>query len=264
MIAELVFDASLQRVRRARFVRRPALPLDAACVVANGAREALRTLLGEAHVTLGDPVAIDAQAWRALVRDALVFVTPGRVTDVIFVIGRCDARALVRAAFGEEHGTHGGEWSALEAGAIERIMARCAAGVDCLCVERRGPTRAVEAAKSPPCVAFFDVRIAAPLPVTLGVGITRELPLPAPVGGIGSAVLGRIEAEVRAVVGRAAIPASRVLGLRVGDQFGFATKVDGEGELNLAGQRIALGRCGAVNGHAAFEVRSTCTRGDGP
>jgi len=37
--------ASRGRVRRARFVPRPSLPVDAACVVANGVREALRTLL---------------------------------------------------------------------------------------------------------------------------------------------------------------------------------------------------------------------------
>lgn len=264
MIAELAFERSPARVRRARFARRPAIPVEAACVVANGIREALRTLLGDARLTIGEPVAIDALAWRALMRDALVFVTPGRVTDVIFAIGRGDARALVRAAFGEEHVVHDATWSALESGAIERIIARCAGGVDCLCAERRGLTRAAEPAQIPACVAFFDVRVAAPVAVTIGVGIVRELPMPVPAGSLGAPMIGRIEADLRVVVGRAAIPASRMLALRVGDVIGFATKVDGDGELNLAGQRIALGSCGAVNGRAAFEVRSTCTRGDGP
>jgi hypothetical protein len=48
VIATLAFEPARGRVRRTRFVPRPSLPVDAACVVANGVREALRTILGEA------------------------------------------------------------------------------------------------------------------------------------------------------------------------------------------------------------------------
>src|ERR1700733_14559313 len=103
MIAALAFEPARGRIRQARFVRRPGLPVDAACVVANGVREALRTLLGEScAVTIGEPGALDAAAWRSLANDALLFATPGRATDVVFVLGARDARRLVQAAFGEE------------------------------------------------------------------------------------------------------------------------------------------------------------------
>jgi flagellar motor switch/type III secretory pathway protein FliN len=263
VIAALAFEPARDRVRRARFVRRPSLPVDAACVVANGVREALRTLLGEAcTVTIGEPVALDAAAWRKLTHDALLFATPGRATDVVFVVGARDARRLVQAAFGEEAAAEDGSWSALEAGAIERIVARCAVACDALCVERRGPTSAADAARLPRSVAYFDVRVAAPVALTIGVGILRELPETPPSATLTPATVGALGVDIRVIVGHAVLSAPRLLDLRVGSLVALSTKVDGQGELNLAGQRIALGTCGARNGHSAFEVRAQTMRGD--
>ncbi len=263
MIAALAFEPARRGIRRARFVPRASLPVDAACVVANGVREALRTLLGQAcAVTIGEPVALDAAAWRSLARDALLFATPGRVTDVVFVLAARDARRLVGAAFGEDGTAEDGAWSALEAGAIERIVARCANACEALCVERHGPTTAVDVALTPRSVAYFDVRVAAPVALTIGVGILRELPETPPPATLKPAVLGGVRVDLRVVLGRGRLPAPRLLDLRIGSVVELDTKVDGEGELNLAGQRIAFGTSGVRNGHAAFEVRSASMRGD--
>lgn len=263
MIATLTFAGAPRAVRRARFVPRPALPVEAACVVANGVREGLRTLLGETcTVTLGEPVALDATAWRSLARDALLFATPGRATDVVFVLPAADARRLVAAAFGEEPATADGAWSTLEAGAIERIVTRCANACEALCVERRGPTAPADPALLPRAVAYFDVRVTAPVTLTLGVGIVRELPDSAPPVTLGPAALAGIALDVRAILGRAALPVPRLLELRVGSVVTLGTKVEGEGELNVAGQRIAFGTCGLRQGRTAFEVRSIMLRGD--
>jgi hypothetical protein len=241
-------EAGPRGVRRATFVRRPRIPLDAACVVANGVRESLRGMLGEAcSVAMGEPVAIDAAAWTVLIRDALVFATPGRATDVAFVLGRTDARTLVDAAFGEE-GSHRGAWSTLEHGAVERIVARCASACDVLCAERRGPTHAADAGRLPPCVAFFDVRVTAPVRFTLGVGLLRAL--------------AAVPLTVQVILGTGQLSARRLLELRPGDLVALGTKVADEGELNVAGQRVAGGICGAVRGRAAFIVRSLPSRGD--
>ncbi|HEV8023009.1 MAG TPA: FliM/FliN family flagellar motor C-terminal domain-containing protein [Candidatus Lustribacter sp.] len=262
MIATLAFAPPQRGVRRARFVPCSGLPVDAACVVANGVREGLRTLLGEAcTVTIGEPVALDAAAWRSLTGDALLFATPGRATDVVFVLALRDARRLVAAAFGEDPAT-AGPWSALEAGAVERIVARCAIACEALCVERRGPTAAVEAGRIPPSVAYFDVRVAAPVTLTLGVGILRELPTTPPPATLGTTALDGVALEVRAVLGRGPLPVPSLLGLRVGSVVPLGTKVEGEGELNVAGQRIAFGTGGLRNGRTAFEVRSITLRGD--
>jgi flagellar motor switch/type III secretory pathway protein FliN len=256
VIATLAFDAPRGGVRRASFIPRPQLPIDAACVVANGIREALRTLLGEAcAVTIGEPVALDAPAWRVLTQDALLFATPGRATDVIFVLSGGDARRLVHAAFGEEPAPGDGAWTALEAGAIERIAARCATACDALCAERRGPTAAMPATRVPRAAAYFDVRISAPVTLTIGVGVVRELIEPAPTRTLSLEALAQVSIDARVILGRATLSAASLLTLQAGAVVHLTTKVAGEGELNLAGQRIAFGTCGVRNRHAAFEVR---------
>jgi hypothetical protein len=263
MIATLAFGPRRARVRQARFVPRPSVPVDAACVLANGVREGLRTLLGEAcSVTIGEPVALDAAAWRSLTHDALLFATPGRATDVVFVLAARDARRLVAAAFGEDGSADQGSWSALEAGAIERIVGRCANACEALCVERRGPTRAVDAAQLPRAVGYFDVRVSAPVALTLGVGIVRDLPEAPPLATVTPATLGGAGVDVQVVLGRVELPIPRLLELRAGSVVVLSTKVEGEGELNVAGQRIAFGICGLRHGRPAFEVRSITPRGD--
>jgi hypothetical protein len=261
----LAFGPARGRVRTPRFVPRAGVPIDAACVVANGVREALRALLGDAcPVTLGEPVVLDAPAWSRLTGDALVFAAPGRATDVAFVIAARDARRLVQAAFGED--LAGGEpgWSALETGALERIVARCAVACDALCVERRGPASLVEAARLGRPVAYFDVRLGPPLGLCIGVGLLRELPEPPAVVTLAPAALASVGVDVRVVLGHAVLPLTEVLTLRTGSVVPLRTKVGGGGELNLAGQRIAFGSCGVRNGRAAFEVGSIAMRGDAP
>jgi flagellar motor switch/type III secretory pathway protein FliN len=263
VIATLAFEPSRAKVRRGHFVRRPSLPIDAACVVANGVREGLRTLLGEAcTVTIGEPVALEAAAWRSLARDALFFATPGRATDVLFVLAARDARRLVAAAFGEETTVEDGSWSALEAGAIERIVARCANACEALCVERRGPTSTVEAARVSRPVAYFDVRVSAPVSLTLGVGILRDLPQAPPLSTVTPATLAGVTVDVRVVLGRGTLPLPRLLELQAGSVVFLGTKVDGASELNVGGQGIAFGTCGLRHGRTAFEVQTVSMRGD--
>lgn len=264
MIAHLAFTGG-GRVRRAHFARRPEIPIDAACVVANGAREALRTILGEGcALTLGEPVALGAAAWRTVVRDGFAFAVPGRSTDLIFVLGRADARTLLRAAFGEEPGSDAAAWSALEAGAIERIVARCATGSDALCSERRGETRAVDPDDLPPCAAYFDLRITAPIVLTIGVGVVRELSATPPARTLAPAVLERVALPVRVVLARVVLPAPQLLALGVGDLIPLECQVGDRSELNVAGQTLAAGRCGVVQGRAAFELRALSTGENAP
>ncbi len=265
MIAALAFEPSLGRVRRARFVPRVGLGLEAACGLANGLRDALAGALGATcAVTIGEPVALDALAWRSFCARALAFTLPGRTTDIVFVLAQRDARALIAAAFGEPPAPHDASWTPLEAGAVERIIARCAPACDALCGERYGPVVAVDPARLGTCVDFFDVRVAAPVRLTIGVGLLRALPEPPPARTLARATLGAIPLEARVVLGRGVLAASRLLDLRVGDLVRLGTKVAGEGELNVAGHGIALGTCGVRNGLAAFDVHSTKMRGDAP
>src|ERR1700737_4474718 len=120
MIADATFGAPRGRVRPLRFVARASIPLQAACVVANGMRETLRELFGEqCELVIGEPAAIGAQALSLLVRAAQLFLTRGRETDIVLVIPRRDARRLVLRAFGEGDDLPDEACSALEQHAIE-------------------------------------------------------------------------------------------------------------------------------------------------
>jgi len=259
VIADLQFGArDAQGVRRARFTPRSSIPLGAACLVASGIRETLRELFGEScEVMLGEPSAIGPDAWHALSRSAHCFLTRGRQTDIVLTLPASDARTLVMRAFGEGGAIADGACSALELHAIERIAARCSAAFDPLCVERRGPSRALRPSELPTCVAFFDIRVQAPITITLGVGIVRDLPEPGPSGTFSPLMLSSVRVDVRAEFATGTIDARRLLGLRVGEVVKLDTKVGSSACLNLGSQRIARGTAGIRAAHHAFQVQES-------
>ena len=255
MIADATFGAPSNRVRRMRFVPRASIPVEAACVVANGIRETLRELFGETcELVLGEPAALDATAWALLARDALLFLTRGRQTDVVLVLPQRDARRLVLRAFGEGDALPDGACSALELHALERIAARCAAAFDPLCAERRAGSRAVRAHDVPACAAYFDLRVHAPVALTLGIGIVRDLPDPGPSGALPAFVLDSVAVEARAVFAEGTIDAAAFVGLKAGDVVRLGTKVGAPASLNLGGRRLATGVPGVVASRTAFLV----------
>lgn len=261
MIADAVFGPPHGRVRRLRFVPRASIPVEAACVVANGIRETLRELLGErCELVLGEPAALDAESWSLLARDALLFVTCGRQTDVVLVLPHRDARRLVLRAFGEPDGAGAAPelpaaaCSALELHALERIAARCAAAFDPLCAERRAGSRAVGAHDVPACAAYFDLRVHAPVALTIGIGIVRDLPDPGPCGALPAHALEPVTVEARAVFAEGTIDARAFVRIRPGDVVKLETKVGAPASLNLGGRRLATGVPGVVASRTAFLV----------
>ena len=256
MIADLRFvPAGSDRVQRARFVPRSSIPAGAACLAASRMRECLREILGDAcELVIGEPHALTAAAWSAIARDARAFVTPGRITDVVLIIPEADARTLVRHAFNERGAVSSGPCSALEAQALERIAQRCAVAWEPLCAERRGPTTAWIPASAPPAVAYFDIRVRAPVALTLGVAILRALPEPGPGTTIPPAALAGIPIEVRAILGTGTLAARDVLALTPGDVLTLSTKVGSPGVLNVGAKTIAVGTCGLAGSRLAFRV----------
>ncbi len=254
-VADATFGAPSGRLRRWRFVPRASIPVEAACVVANGIRETLRELLGEScELVLGEPAALDAAAWSLLSRDALLFLTRGRQTDIVLVLPQRDARRLVLRAFGERDALPDGACSALELHALERIAARCAAAFDPLCAERRAGSRAVAANEVPACAAYFDLRVHAPVPLTLGIGIVRNLPDPGPSGALMPSALDAVTVEARAVFAEGTIDAAAFVRMRPGDVVTLGTKVGAPASLNLGGRRLATGVPGVVASRTAFLV----------
>ena len=255
MIAELTFGPAHEGVRRVRFVPRVSIPLQAACLVANGLRETLRELLGErCELVLGEPAAIDPNAWALLAADAFLFLTRGRQTDIVLVLPHADARRLVLRAFGEGDALPEGACTALEVHALERIASRCAVAFDPLCAERLGASRAVAAREVPQCAAYFDVRVHAPVPLTLGIGIVRDLPDPGPSGSLPPAALEGVPVRGRVVLGSGTIAAAAVANLRRGDVVMLDAALEAQARLTLGGRTYACGTCGVAAGRSAFLV----------
>lgn len=261
MIGAASFGPPAGRVRRLRFTPRASIPVEAACVVANGIRETLRELLGErCELVLGEPAALGAQAWALLARDALLFLTRGRRTDIVLVLPLRDARRLVLRAFGE--GEDAGTppdlpdraCSALELHALERIAARCAAAFDPLCAERRESARAVRAHEVPACAAYFDLRVHAPLALTLGIGIVRDVPDPSPAGMLAASALDSVTVEARAVFAEGTLDAASFVRLRPGQIVKLETKVGALASLNCGSRRLATGVPGVVASRTAFLI----------
>jgi flagellar motor switch/type III secretory pathway protein FliN len=266
VIAELTFGRPDTRgVRLPMFVRRASIPIGAACVVASGIRETLRELFGErCEVAIGEPQSIGGDAWRDLTRNAHCYLTPGRQTDIVLVVPGGDARSLVSRVFGEEPAPGNVACSTLELHAIERIVSRCALAFDPLCAERRGPPQALKSAQVPQCVAFFDVRVLAPIVMSLGVGIVRDLPDPGPSGTLRPSALNHVPVEMRVEFASGTMDSRDFLNLRAGDLVRLDTKVGSPGSLNLGGQRIAAGTCGSIASRNAFEIHDVDGRGVQP
>jgi flagellar motor switch protein FliM/N len=261
VIAEASFGPAGGRVRRLRLRPRASIPVEAACVVANGIRETLRELFGErCELVLGEPAAVSAQAWSLLAREALLFLTRGRQTDVVLVLPQRDARRLVLRAFGERDRGGGAPelperaCSALELHAIERIAARCAAAFDPLSAERHDGSRAVRAHEIPGCAAYFDLRVHAPIALNLGIGIVRDLPEPSPSGSLPPHVLDSVTVEARAVFAEGTLDAPGFVRLRPGQIVKLETKVGAPASLNLGTRRLATGVPGVVASRTAFLV----------
>jgi hypothetical protein len=255
VIADASFGPRRARLRRLRFTPRASIPVSAACVVANGIRETLRELLGEpCEVLVGEPAVVDAASWALLARDALLYLTRGRQTDVVIVLPRADARRLVLRAVGEGEALPDGACSALELHALGRIAARCAAACEPLCAERHGGPRSLEPHEVPRCVAYVDLRVRAPVPLTIGIGIVRDLPDPGPAGALRPEALEPAELEARAVFAEGCMDAAAFVALRPGDVVKLTTKVGAPASLNVAARPIAFGTPGALGARTAFLV----------
>jgi hypothetical protein len=261
VIAEAEFAPAADGLRRLRFRARSSIPLEAACVVANGLRETLRELFGEAcELVVGEPTSLPADAWRIVSHDALLFLTRGRQTDIVLVIPRADARRLVLRAFGESASpAHAPapperECSALELHAIERIAARCAPAFDPLCAERRSPSRAVAPGDVPVAAAYFDVRVLAPAALVLGVAIVRALPDPGPASGLPPGTLDTVPLRLRVVFAQGRVGAGAFARWRPGEIVPLATPVGAPARLEIGRRPFALGAPGACGSRAALRV----------
>ena len=106
--------------------------------------------------------------------------------------------------------------------------------------------------------------MSAPLPITLGIGIVRDVPGAGPGPGIDSHKLLEILVAARAEFASGMVSARSLATLQVGDVVRLDTKVGAPAALKLGETTIATGDCGFANAHAAFLVRASPTIGASP
>ncbi len=180
----------------------------------------------------------------------------------MFVIPPADARRLVLHAFGEPASPAAGAspaCSALEQRALERIADRCGATLDAICDGGGASGRIVSARDVPACDAYVDLRVRTPIPLTLGVAVTRGLPEPAPSPTVSEDALAHVALEARAVFAEGILDAAEFVQLRPGHVVKLATKVGAPASLNCGPRRLATGVAGVVGSRTAFLVNDVAT-----
>ena len=257
MIAALAFGAPCplddgRTVRSCAFVPKSNLPLSAACLVANGVREALaRLLASEVDVELFEPAIPGASERRLLLEGAIVYRVRGRIGDGFVIVRAADARRLVARAYGEEERTSQAPLSDLEMTTLERIVLGIVPLCNTLC-GTLGPV-ARESAERAACdmATYFEVRTTGSDRIAIGFALTKDPPETIAERIVLDDLLDiELAASVEFGEGSLAVPAfSR---LAPGATIVLETALAGSGTLRFGDVRFARGTCGARDGRSAI------------
>jgi flagellar motor switch/type III secretory pathway protein FliN len=234
--------ASTKTIRPICFQRRSALPVSAACVVANSIRETLGALLATpVSLRLLEPVIPSPQAWKAICAGAQLFSVRGSACDAAFVLRPADATALAAAAFGEEAGG-ARSLSAVEQEVLLRALRGIAGSLAAVCGRDVTPLERILDIRG--YTTYFELLVEQPAALRIGVALSRD---PAVRAGTTLRIedLGRVEIEVSAQFAAGTLSAAAFLGLRPGTVVPMNTRVGEPGLLKAGGAVIARGECGA-------------------
>jgi hypothetical protein len=249
-----------RRVREVTFEDRSSLPTSAACVVASGARETLRALLaGPVTLRLFEPVLPSPEAWRAILRDAMVYRYRGTVADAAIVLRPHDARALARAAFGEtasDDPLPGGALSPLENDVLARVTAAVAASLPAVCGVREGAgiERVDEAAGY---TTFFELLLESPVKAGIGIAVSRD-PAPEARGARNLDELGDLVLCLDVSIDVGTFPAELVAALAPGSWLPLGPG-GLRGRVRAGGRTLGYGKCGVRHGCYALAIEGKGT-----
>jgi hypothetical protein len=243
-----------------RFEPRSSLPTSAACVVANGVRETLGSVLGAPiSVRLFEPVIPDPPAWQAIAESATLYRVRGTVADAGIILRPDDAAALVGAVFGEPPSQVCAQraLSPIELDVADRIAGAIAANLAAVCGAREAS--AVErVAGITGFVTFFELIVEKPVEARIGIALSRE-PSPEPRGCVELGHLGGVRIAAVASLDLGTIQAAEVARLAAGSVVPLRAGALRRCSLTCYGRGLARGTCGIRNGRFAFaaEIRET-------
>jgi hypothetical protein len=248
--------AAAKRLRHVRFEARSSLPIGAACVVANGVRETLSSLLGAGvALRLLAPSIPTPQAWPIVLREALLYRLRGNVADAAIVLRLPDAIALAAALFGESRvAALDRALSPLERDLLDRAVNAVAGNLAVVCgtpegrfVERVGEIRGF--------VTYFELSIEEPVAARIGIALSRD-PSPETRGSFEVGHLAAVKLTAVASLDLGKIEAAEVARLACGAILPIKPTGLHRCALSVAGRRVARGTCGIRNGRLAFSVDS--------
>jgi hypothetical protein len=260
MIQSLTFGPAVEergrRLRAPAFVPRSTLPLSAACVVANGAREHLsRALASDVDVRLIEP-AVPAPRQRAvLLAGATILRVRGRLCDGFVSARPGDARRLVALAFGESERRDGTELSAIERATLERVMLGIVPLCNSLCGTLGAVTREAPERAAADLATYFEVRTTGPEPFAIGFGLTRD-PAPDVADCIELEALADVELRGRVQIGTCRLAAPAFARLAPAATLTLDATIENGGALFFGDVAFARGACGVSGGRGALRLGS--------
>jgi len=248
-----------RRVRAYRFEDRSLLPVSAACVVANGIREALGALFAATvNVRLFEPLLPDPSGWEAIGRDARVYGVRGSRADGAIVVRATDASRLAGAAFGETQSS-ARALSEMEATVLERIVGALGAQLAPVCGTTQRPS---VIATLQGFSTYFEVELEAPIHARVGIALARD-PVEQHAPSLTLDDLRSVEVEVSVRLGAERLAAGALAGLAVGAVLPLGRAAATPGIAYLAGRALARGECGVVRDRYALSIGTLIDEGSG-
>jgi flagellar motor switch protein FliM len=244
----------MKRIRRIIFGSRSALPASAACVVANGVRETLASLLGSpVDVSLSEAAIPDVSAWSHILSDAMLFRVAGAAADAVIVVRCNDALALTGALFGEPAPPPAArELSPIENDVLDRTIRAMASHLGSVCGAR--DTNAVERiARLERFSTYFEIFVESPLRARLGIALSRD-PQPAAQQRLDMGHLADVTLPIRATMELGALSGGEAAALRAGAHVWLAAGSMQRCALRAGDRVLVRGSCGIRDGHYAITV----------
>jgi hypothetical protein len=246
-----------KRLREARFEQRSSLPASAACVVANGVRETLTSLLGAAAlVRLFEPLLPDARGWEAIVRSAMLYRVRGSVADAAIVFREEDASAIASAVFNEPPSPALSKraLSPIECEVLDRVANAIAANLAAVCGARE-VCQAERVSAIDGFVTFLELQVERPVEARIGIALSRD-PAPEPRGALDFTHIADVRITAVASLDLGSVRAAAVAALMPGAVLPINADDLRRCSLTASGLRLARGRCGVRNGRFAIAAPS--------
>ncbi len=242
-----------RRVRAGRFVERSLLPVSAACLVANGVREALAGAIAcDVEVRLLAPVVPSSSAWRAIADRSTIVVVHGASGDAALVLHEIDAAKLAAAVFGETV-VSARELSHIERRVVERLVTVLAGALSPVCGVTAAAAGPGDGALLAGFAVYFEVLVEQPVSARIGIALAADA---APARGPSLQIEDLLPCELELRVRSEAPPISiaELAALELGSVVPMTGTTAFAGSLLLAGREIARGECGVLGPRFAFAL----------